>query len=78
MVKKKLLIEITFEEEHEFLDEDPYLKLKKMKVHPKSDILTDSESQTIGEHMAQSDWWQVNFWIDLQEIISQSVLKKKY
>lgn len=67
-MKKKLVIEIIFEEKIE--DED-YTSLNVTEIRRgKKTTLTEGQMHELGEDVGQSDTWQVDRWIDIQEVLA--------
>lgn len=70
MTKKKLIIEIQFDEvTDEFDEEFTYLVPHTIKRH-KGTTLTEGEMDSLGDSVAQTDRWQVDRWIDIQQVLS--------
>lgn len=80
--KKKLVIEIIFDEiTEEYTDPEDnytYLEVKEIRRGKKT-TLTEGEMDSLGEEVGQSDRWQVDRWIDIQEVLGgrKSVKVKK-
>lgn len=67
MSKKKIVLEFVFREEQD--EEWTYLKLDKIK-RTRCDLNRD-ELTSLGEDMAQSDRWQIDGWIQIQDLLSE-------
>lgn len=65
-MNKKLVIEIIFDEVTE--DDYTYLEVTEIRRGKKSE-LTDGEFRNLGENVGQSDEWQVDRWIDIQQVL---------
>ena len=66
-MKKKLVVEIIFEE---ITEDDDYTYLEVTEVRRgKESNLTEGEMGALGEDVAQSDEWQVDRWIDIQAVL---------
>lgn len=67
MVQKQLQLTFSFDQVAEFLDEAPYLELVSIE---RSTDLSDSELESLGDSVAQTDRWQVEIWQKIQELLS--------
>lgn len=76
-MKRKLVLEFVFEEEPDKYDEE-YIILtpKHVKLHKDTD-LDPGELDSLGEHIAQTDRWQVDNWNAIQLVMSGQVTKAK-
>lgn len=63
--KRKIVLEFTFKD-----DEDDYPEL--VRIERTHSDLTDGEIDNLGEDIAQSDYWQVYRWIDIQTVLGNS------
>lgn len=59
MAKKKLTIEIEFDEVTE--DDYTYVEFSSMRVVPEATTVTDEDREGLAESWAQSDWYSVGF-----------------
>lgn len=68
MAKRKLVIEIIFEED--FYEDEEYTHLEVIEIRRgKKTDLTEDELDGLGESVAQTDFWQVDRWNDIQEVL---------
>lgn len=75
MSKKRLVLEFTFKEKQDEGYEDwTYLDL--VKIERTHSDLSDSQIDSLGEDVAQTDEWQINRWIDIQTVLGNSSTKK--
>lgn len=66
-MKKKMVVEIIFKE---IVEDEDYTRLEIVEIRRgKKSNLTDGEMLSLGEGVAQSDEWQVDRWIDIQEVL---------
>mgnify|MGYP000370160620 CR=1 FL=1 len=76
MTKKKLVIELVFDEIIEDEDFDPWTRLELTKIKRlDSTTLTDGQIDRLGEEIGQTDRWQVDNWILLQQVLGESDTK---
>lgn len=68
-MKKRLVIEFVFDEVREFEDED-WTTLELRKIARVSTDLTEGQLDALGEGVAQTDQWQVDNWIAIQQVLS--------
>ena len=70
---KKITVEIEFEEMPE---DDGWVELVPSVIRRVQSDLTDSQIDSLGESIAQTDTWQVDRWIDLQTVLGNSNVKE--
>jgi hypothetical protein len=69
MAKKKIIIELEFDEVTEY----EYTALNLTSITRTHSDLDADELNALGESVAQSDYWQVDRWLDIQRIIGGEV-----
>jgi hypothetical protein len=71
MVTKKITIEFTFEEKQDEWDKE-YTYLELVSIERTRSDLSPDEIDALGEGIGQSDYWQVDRWIDIQAVLGAS------
>lgn len=73
-VKKKVIVEIEFDEwVEEYEGEDPwaYYEPSAVRLHPDTDM-DEGQLDSLGETVAQTDFWQVDMWNNIASVIGGS------
>lgn len=70
MSEKKIVLEFIFEEEH-YPDED-WSDVRLVRIERTRSDLTPDQIDALGEGIAQSDYWQVDQWNNIQQVLGDS------
>jgi hypothetical protein len=77
MATKKVVIEFEFEEIQED-PEDDWTELKLISIRRSHSDLTKDELDQLGETIGQSDSWQVDRWMDIQDVLGGTRKRVKF